>query len=468
MTGAMIKEGVSDWQIFQQKDGYARIKVAGTWEYEMESGVIPQVYLCVKKEDSGEPVIWWQKCKVNGYRWEITVDVPAGGLYQIETCLVQEGEVWSEWAIRGDIVSHVGVGDLYVIAGQSNASGYGKDYVYDPPEIGVHILKNNLRWNLASHPLQDATGCDADPVNMDIANTGHSLFLSFAKYLKRELHYPIGLIQTSRGGAGLDMWNPGSGVLYAGMLEKIRLAGGCVKGIVWYQGCTDGTRDLCETYYDRFLQMKKALCKDLGVEQMEILLCQLNKCNADTGEEADEAWGILREQMRCLGSLADIYTVPTTDCAISDCFGHNTAKSNIILGERLAKVALTHIYGKRFLCDAPNIQKAVKVGKREILLEFAHVYDKLELFQCEPAKLAFTAEDCQGKAEIFSYDIPKANEILLRFQRELGEKCVIHGAYEKNLSKVVPVDFATHLPMVSFYGLKVEEGEMNYERKTTV
>ncbi len=468
MTGVLIREGVSDWQIFQQKNGFAEIKVAGTWEYEAAEDDIPQVYLCVKKEDSGEPVIWWRKCNSRGQSWDITVDVPAGGLYQIETCLVQTGEVWSEWAIRGDIVSHIGVGDLYVIAGQSNASGYGKDYVYDPPEMGVHILKNNLRWSLASHPLQDATGCAVDPVNMDAANTGHSLYLSFAKYLKRELHYPIGLIQTSRGGAGLAMWSPGNGELYVNMLERIRLAGGSVKGIVWYQGCTDGTSGLCETYYDRFLEMKNALCRDLNVEYMDFLICQLNKCNVDIDEAANEAWGILREQLRRLGDLEQIYTVPTTDCAISDCFGHNTAKSNVILGERLAKVALTHIYGKKFLCDAPDIQWARKVGKREILLEFAHVYDKLELFRCEPEKLAFTVEDCRGTAELSTYDIPKANQILLHFQRELDKGCVIHGAYEKNLSKVVPVDFATHLPMLSFYGLKVDEGGVNNEHKTTV
>ena len=211
MIGVLIKEGISDWQIFQQENGFARITVAGKWQYEDGMEATSQVHICVKREDSGEPVIWWQKCNMRGHNWDITLKIPTGGLYLIETCLTVDTGEWSEWAVRGDIVSHIGVGDLYVIAGQSNSAGYGKDYIYDPCELGVHVLKNNEKWQLASHPLQDATGAADCPVNMDKGSTGHSLYLSFAKYLKRELNYPIGLIQTSKGGSFIDQWSPEGG-----------------------------------------------------------------------------------------------------------------------------------------------------------------------------------------------------------------------------------------------------------------
>lgn len=45
-------------------------------------------------------------------------------------------------AIIEDTIHHIGVGDLYVIAGQSNAAGYGKDSIYNPSEIEVHLLRN--------------------------------------------------------------------------------------------------------------------------------------------------------------------------------------------------------------------------------------------------------------------------------------------------------------------------------------
>ena len=62
-----------------------------------------------------------------------------------------------EWAQRGDTRQHWGVGDVWLIAGQSNCAGYGKDPVEDPSELGVHLLGNDLHWDLATHPLNDST-----------------------------------------------------------------------------------------------------------------------------------------------------------------------------------------------------------------------------------------------------------------------------------------------------------------------
>lgn len=228
MIGVIIEKGASDWQIFQQENGYAKVTLEGHYvrkhDPEKEEGYakVPNVFVMVSKEENGEPVIWWRKCEISGAHWQTELDIPAGGPYTIHTSLSEgEADRWSEWNTRGDIIQHVGVGDLYVIAGQSNSSGYGKDFITDPPELGVHVYKNNGRWTLAAHPLQDSTGADGKP-NLDASNTGHSLYLSFAKYLKHDLGYPIGLIQTSQGGSPLSAWNPGQdGRLYRNMIQCI-------------------------------------------------------------------------------------------------------------------------------------------------------------------------------------------------------------------------------------------------------
>ncbi len=457
MRGAIITGGVSEWQIFQQEEGSAQIRVFGEWQKEDLSEENAQVYLCVKKEDSGEPVIWWQPCQMQGKEWEITLTLPAGGLYQIETCLGASKEQWSEWATRGDIVSHVGVGDLYVIAGQSNSAGYGKDYIYDPCEMGVHILKNSGKWNLAVHPLQDSTGSAEDPVNMDGANTGHSLYLAFAKYVKREVHYPIGLIQTAKGGTGIDEWSPENGPLYANMMERIRLAGGKVKAVLWYQGCSDALVELCESYYDKFVDFKDSIRRGLSDPALPFFVFQLNKCYNLRTENRDYCWGMIREQQRRLGYLDQIYTIPTTDSNTSDGCGHNSAKANIGLGERLAKKVLKYIYGKQILCDGPDVMAAEQTGDKEILLTFAPVYDKLETFWCTPDKMAFAAEDECGALEPESYECVGRDRILLRFHRSIRENCAVHCASDMDMQKMVPVDFATHIPVLSFYGVKVEK-----------
>ncbi len=455
MTGALILEGAKNWQIFQQTEGFAQLRLSGQWVYDIQDTDRPQVYVCVKQEDTGEPVIWWTPCAMEGNRWSITLNVPAGGLYSIESCLVLNFPGWTEWAVRGDIVSHVGVGDLYVIAGQSNSAGYGKDYIYDPCELGVHILKNDGNWHLATHPLQDSTGSAQDPVNMDDCNTGHSLYLSFAKYMKRQLHYPIGLIQTARGGSQIDAWSPQDGRLYANMMAKIQAAGGSVKAIVWYQGCSDATAELCEAYSEKFLAWLEAVRGQLQDPQLPVFVFQLNRCYNARTEGCDRAWGKLREQQRRFGDLSHVYVLPTLDSVTSDGCGHNSAKANLALGERLAKSALTHIYGKPFLCNAPNISAAVQVGPNRVLLTFQDVYDKLETFGCTPEKLAFTVADGQGIVPLESYVLETARDLLLVLGRPLGEAPLVHCAYEQDMQRVVPVDFATHLPILSFYGFPI-------------
>ena len=77
--------------------------------------------------------------------------------------------------------------------------------------------------------------------------------------------------------------------------------------------------------------------------------------------------------------------------------------------------------------------KAEKHGDRDILIEFAPVYDKLDTFSCEPGKLAFTAQDKEGLIMLQEYVAVGRNKILLKFERVLGEECVLQGAFEKDM-----------------------------------
>jgi hypothetical protein len=199
------------------------------------------------------------------------------------------------------MIHHIGAGDVYVIAGQSNAAGFGKDIVYDPAEPGVHLLRNSGLWDLATHPFNDNTHT-SHHANDETANPAHSPYLAFARRLKKVLGYPIGLIQASQGGSPLSLWDPlEDGTLYRNMLNSISVAGGgspvgAVKGILWYQGCSDADGELAATYLERFTRMAARLRADLRDPDLPLLTVQLNRViNAQT---PDEGWSLVREAQR--------------------------------------------------------------------------------------------------------------------------------------------------------------------------
>ncbi|MCY2924689.1 MAG: hypothetical protein NT031_04500, partial [Planctomycetota bacterium] len=208
--GAMIDSGVSDWQVFQQDaSGTADISVAGRWEGAGAPKAVVELRLV--REDNAMPVathLNWQRATSNADgTWSATLkNVPAGGLYRLETHVRPDVNHPVEWSQRGDIRHFLGVGDLWIIAGQSNAAGYGRGPCYEPPELGLHLFNNAMKWVLASQPLNESTG------SMHLENcegaSGHGPWIHFARLVKQQVNHPIGLVQVSLGGSSLGSWNP--------------------------------------------------------------------------------------------------------------------------------------------------------------------------------------------------------------------------------------------------------------------
>ncbi|MBW4079932.1 sialate O-acetylesterase [Paenibacillus sp. S150] len=457
--GAMIENGPADWSIIQQTDGYADIPVSGTWDHN-EPLSRPEVCARIVREDSSTVIVPWTRChqEDDGRRWSIVLSgVPAGGLYRIETCLSHDGNPF-EWALRGDMIHHVGVGDVFVIAGQSNSSGFGRDPIYDPPELGIHLLRNRGTWDIASHPLNESTGT-VHEANREGSNGGHSPYLSFARHLKRELGYPVGLIQTAAGGSRLGEWNPDEeGALYRNLLEIVKSQGGhCrVSGILWHQGCSDAALGLGDDYLERFVRFIANLRNDLGDSLLPVLTVQLNRLTERADETADRHWGQVREAQRQAPLLLNnVYIVPSIDCTLSDAI-HNDSPSNLMLGERLANVALWELYGRRAVyCHAPNIRQAVQTEDRRVKLTFDHVNTRLEMYDTVKHLFPFHLEDEAGAVAVDGFEHGNDGNLELRLGREIAGAARIHGCFEQNPSVFAPFDLDSHLPMLCFYNVAV-------------
>ena len=200
MHGVFITDGVTDWQIVQHTNGYANLSFSGTWQVPkaaVEIGVKSAVPLIrVVHQDDNSQIIPWTEANISHGdnpchgTWNAEIQVPAGGLYRIETGLYTKSiNPDLRWTFRGDVRVHIGVGDIFVIAGQSNSSGYGRDWAFDPPMPGVHLYRNRKKWDLACHPINESTFA-ADEVNAELGVSGVSPTYPLASILLSYLTIP--------------------------------------------------------------------------------------------------------------------------------------------------------------------------------------------------------------------------------------------------------------------------------------
>ena len=405
-----------EWQVCQRSEnGTASLMVQGQLGSQHDQTRTYHARLCL--ESSGAPAsehLDHVQITVDSQGdWKLLLErVPAGGPYRFE--------------LNGpgffSCLHHLCVGDIWVIAGQSNAGGYSGGFIEDPPEIGVHQLAADHRWSLAAHPLGDGWG--------------HSPLLQFGKLLKNALGVPIGLVPLGAGGSGLAEWNPceGEAPLYRRMISTIKSTGGPVKGMIWYQGCTDaGNPQTASTYAERFRAFVDRLRCDLGQPDLPVVMTQLNRIRGPADKQSDWNWSTVREQqVLCARTIPHTAIVPAHDLGLSDAI-HTSAESNLVLASRYAQAALGLTRPGREVCRPAEIQYARLNRTRDVLtITFSHV--PIGLVAVSEEICDFIVED--GGCEV-NYTIPErylyfTNQVVLHLARPVSEKTVIRFCYGRN------------------------------------
>lgn len=466
--GVIIEKGATPWQIFQQDGrGAADIALEGHYTAARLEPPVPFKYYRVEnaavtvrarlvREDSGEDVLPWQLCELTGGgRWRTALTgVPAGGLYRVETEMFYEG--YDGYSLtRGDMVHHLGVGDVYVVAGQSNACGRAKTPVEDPPELGVHLLRNSGRWDLATHPMNETTGI-VFTGHAENNNPGHSPFLWFAKRLKEKLGYPIGIVMAPHGGTPLAWWNPAeNGALLENMVQMLRQSGVRPRAMLWYQGEAEGYEKGSEDYLQRFANMVAETRRRLDDETLPVFTVQLNRCLNDENLELDRHWGRVRQAQRdAMYRLPGVYTVPANDLPLYDTI-HLSAEGNLRLGERLAAAVLQELCGRQTGWRAPEVGRVRRQGDKTLRIELDGIQNKLDVFALPAAWLPFEAEDGEGLIGVEAYTL-EDDALLLDMRRRPGPGARLHGAWRMNPGHAIPQDFG-RMPMLSFYGFPIPD-----------
>lgn len=168
-------------------------------------------------------------------------------------------------------VSRVGVGDIFVIAGQSNASGRGtNNQVYSHGSLYATMFGNDDVWK----DLADPTDSDTNQVDSvsDDPTVGGSVWPLLATHVLADQSVPVAFVPAAKGNTEALEWLPNSGnhadvtTLYGSMYRRIQAVGGSVKAILWFQGEADAGNNLAEaTYLSRLTTIVDSMYSDFGV-----------------------------------------------------------------------------------------------------------------------------------------------------------------------------------------------------------
>ncbi len=441
-----ILSGPCDNTVLGQKNGYATARL--TLKYEAEADPKDELFCFVRVIDmkSGTRLMPPLKKRLtkNDEVFDISLEIPVGGPYRIDTYI--RGGVSLEHA--GERRFNIGVGDVYVVAGQSNAVGTGRDLISEEAADCVQLFRANGTWGRAEHPIFDST----DTKYPYFQGAGYSPWIAFAKTVSRRQGYPIGLIPAAVGGTPLLFWDRKTdGKLFLNMLNMITDANcGFIKGILWSQGCNDAETGVKSEEYVEMFKRVYSDFESVFYKGVPMVTVQLNKivCYKDRDLNAlGLGLAEIRDaQLRLSREIENVFVVPSIDLPVCDGI-HNSGASSLVIGQRAADIASKHIYQKAVICDAPEID-TIKRDKNKAVLYFKNVYDGLFSDLNNTDTLMFSLYD--GGERYFPVDYEcKENKIELIFEKEIGASAYI-SCDRYNETGLIPYDMFSYLPIIPF------------------
>ena len=228
----------SPHEVVQRQPGnVGSFEVAGTIEMDCDAIEGRLVPLALDGTPSGEPTAFASVDDApSGSTFLGSVQGPAGW-FQLELAVWKNGE-----QIDTVTVSPVGIGEVFITAGQSNSANHGESPTSpSDPRVGAWA---NPDWQHAIDPQPIATGGGGSP------------WPTLGDLLAERFDVPIGLISVGWGGTSVDQWRP-----YAAdqLYQRLMLALGEVgfegaRAILWHQGESDAAKGVTAVDYAHQLQ----------------------------------------------------------------------------------------------------------------------------------------------------------------------------------------------------------------------
>jgi hypothetical protein len=210
-------------------------------------------------------------------KFDAALTAVPGGFYQLDIRLLRGQNTAAQIT-----VPHVGLGEVFVVAGQSNSTNYGE--VKQSTQTEMVVAFSGDTWQLANDP---------EPGVQDASKNG-SFMPAFGDALYAKYHVPIAVAPVGHGSTSVRQWLPAGssvyvmptmtrfitqnaqnqlvsdGTLYDGMMKRIHQLGKHgFRALLWHQGESDAHQALehqitAEQYRAMMVDLIRASRKDAG------------------------------------------------------------------------------------------------------------------------------------------------------------------------------------------------------------
>lgn len=446
-----ITSGPADNQVLQRNaDQTTDLRLAGTAAAKKANGKEIEARLIATDSSTVPGFDWTALGKVQKLKWSGELKrVPAGGPYRLE--LRMQG---SESAVS---IANLLVGDLWVLAGQSNMEGHGDLIDVQPPSPSVHTFDMADRWGVAEEPLHTLVNA-TDPVHWPLnaqnqperltgerletyvvnRKKGAGLGLPFAAEMVQRTGIPIGLIPCAHGGTSMDQWNPAlkdreGDSLYGSMYRRVQAAGGQVKGVLWYQGESDANPTAAPLFLAKFEALAKAMRADFNQPDLPFYYVQIGR-HIDKTNFAE--WNKVQvAQLRAETELPHVGLVAAVDLQLDDGI-HVGTEDLKRLAVRLAELACHDLF--------PRIKNygELKRGPRPVAATFQDGVVKVTFsgvngrLQSDGRMAGFSIHEAGGAEMPMIYrsrvDAAEASTVLLYVQGKLPQNALLWYGFGKD------------------------------------